>query len=72
MMKLKNYKKLYEQTTKLLDAALLEMATTKVENDRLQKKVEELSAINASQETELKAVYGKIEAAKQILLRAKR
>lgn len=68
----RNYKKAYEQTSKLLDAALLEMATTKVENDRLHKMVEELSAINDSQDAELRNVYGKIAVAKQALDRAKK
>lgn len=68
----RNYKKAYEQTSKLLDAALLEMATTKVENDRLHKMIEELSAINASQDAELRNVYGKIAVAKQALDRAKK
>lgn len=68
----RNYKKAYEQTSKLLDAALLEMATTKVENDRLKEKVEELTFINASQDAELRNVYGKIAVAKQALDRAKK
>jgi len=68
----RNYKKAYEQASKLLDAALLEMATTKVENDRLQKKVEELTIINRSQDEELQKVYGKIAVAKQALDRAKK
>ena len=68
----RNYKKAYEQTSKLLDAALLEMATTKVENDRLHKMIEELSAINDSQDAELRNVYGKIAVAKQALDRAKK
>ena len=71
-MKLKNYKKLYEEACKLLDAALMDAACKTVEIDRLHKKIEELEAVKCSQEVELKAVYGKIEAAKQILLRAKR
>lgn len=68
----RNYKKAYEQASKLLDAALLEMATTKVENDRLHKMIEELSAINASQDAELRNVYGKIAVAQQALARAKK
>ena len=68
----RNYKKAYEQTTKLLDAALLEMATMKVENDRLHKMIEEMSAINASQDAELRNVYCKIAVAKQALDRAKK
>ena len=68
----RNYKKAYEQASKLLDAALLEMATTKVEKDRLQKKVEELTIINRSQDEELRKVYSKIAVAKQALDRAKK
>ena len=71
-MKLKNYRKLYEEACKVLDAALMDAACKTVEIDRLHKKIEELETVNRSQEAELKAVYGKIEAAKQILLRAKR
>ena len=63
----RNYKKAYEQNAKLL-----EMATTKVENDRLQKKVEELSIINRSQDAELRNLYGKIAVAQQALARAKK
>lgn len=68
----RNYKKAYEQTSKLLDAALLEMATTKAENDRLQQKVEELTSITQAQDEELRKVYGKIAVAKQALDRAKK
>lgn len=68
----RNYKKAYEQTSKLLDAALLEMATTKVENDRLKEKVEGLTFINRSQDEELRNVYGKIAVAKQALDRVKK
>lgn len=68
----RNYKKAYEQTSKLLDAALLEMATTKVENDRLKEKVEGLTFINRSQDEELRNVYSKIAVAKQALDRAKK
>lgn len=68
----RNYKKAYEQTSKLLDAALLEMATTKVENDRLKEKVEGLTFINRSQDAELRNVYGKIAVAQQALARVKK
>lgn len=68
----KNYKKLYENGVQVLKAAADMYANALAENDDLQKRVDELEAINQAQDEELRNLYGKIAVAKQVLDRAKK
>ena len=68
----KNYKKLYEQGVQFLNVAADMYANVLAENDELQKRVDELEAINQAQDRELRNLYGKIAVAKQALDRAKK
>ena len=68
---MKNYRKMYNEASKLLDAAVIEAACKKVENDRLKAKVTELEEIIAQQGEDLRAVRNTVSVARMALSRAK-
>lgn len=70
-MIIRNYKREYETAQKLLDAAVIEAACKKVENDRLKAKVTELEEIIAQQGEDLRAVRNTVSVARMALSRAK-